>query len=145
MSARPEDGRRNLMKIRGVEDVDAEYQDIAEASRIANLVEHPWRNLLARRNLPQLVLAVLMPFFQIATGINSVLFYAPQIFQILGFGSNASLYSSVIVGATLCGSCFVGIYFVDRVGRMKLFYEGGTQMFICLVNLLFKLLLCYQN
>ncbi|KAL2642484.1 hypothetical protein R1flu_010071 [Riccia fluitans] len=130
-----EKGRVILQRIRGVEDVDKEFSDLLKASRIANQVEHPFRNLLQPRNRPQLVMAIFLPFFQIATGINSILFYAPQGFQTIGFGSNTALYSSIIIGAILSFSTLVGLILVDKVGRKKLFYIGGIQMFIMLVSL----------
>ncbi|THU66364.1 hypothetical protein C4D60_Mb05t13370 [Musa balbisiana] len=128
-----EKGRRVLEKIRGTSDVDAELQDMIEASEVANAVEHPFRNILERRNRPQLVMAIFMPMFQILTGINSILFYAPVLFQSLGFGGNASLYSSVMTGAVLASSTLVSIATVDRWGRRALLIGGGVQMIICQV------------
>ncbi|RRT48368.1 hypothetical protein B296_00023044 [Ensete ventricosum] len=127
------EGRRVLEKIRGTNDVDAEFQDMVEASELANSIEHPFRNILERRNRPQLVMAVLMPTFQILTGINSILFYAPVLFQSMGFGGNASLYSSVMTGAVLASSTLVSIATVDRWGRRALLIGGGLQMIVCQV------------
>lgn len=55
-----EEGKAVLKKIRGVENVEPEFNEIVEASRIAHEVKHPFRNLLMRRNRPQLVIAVLL-------------------------------------------------------------------------------------
>ncbi|KAH7675029.1 Sugar/inositol transporter protein [Dioscorea alata] len=128
-----EKGRRVLEKIRGTHDVDAEFQDMVEASELANSIKHPFRNIMERRNRPQLVMAVFMPTFQILTGINSILFYAPVLFQSMGFGNNASLYSSVMTGAVLASSTLVSIATVDRWGRKVLLIGGGIQMIICQV------------
>lgn len=128
-----EEGRRILEKIRGTSEVDAEFQDMVEASELANSIEHPFRNILEKRNRPQLVMAVVMPASQILTGINSILFYAPVLFQSMGFGGNASLYSSVLTGAVLALSTLVSIATVDRWGRRALLLGGGIQMIICQV------------
>jgi len=69
--------------------------------------------------------------FQILTGINSILFYAPVLFSSLGFGANASLYSSLITGGVLAASTLVSIATVDRWGRRPLLLSGGIQMMIC--------------
>ncbi|CAL9041545.1 sugar transport protein 7-like [Musa acuminata AAA Group] len=130
---RAEEGRRVLEKIRGTNDVDAELQDMVEASELANSIEHPFRNILERRNRPQLIMAILMPTFQILTGINSILFYAPVLFQSMGFGGNAALYSSVMTGAVLASSTLVSIATVDRWGRRPLLIGGGLQMIVCQV------------
>jgi hypothetical protein len=131
---RVEEGRRVLERIRGTADVDAEFTDMVEASELANTIEHPFRNILEPRNRPQLVMAVCMPAFQILTGINSILFYAPVLFQSMGFGGNASLYSSVLTGAVLFSSTLISIGTVDRLGRRKLLISGGIQMIVCQVR-----------
>ncbi|CAM9000932.1 unnamed protein product [Rhodiola kirilowii] len=128
-----EKGRRVLVKIRGTDDVNAEFQDMIEASEFANSIKHPFRNLLERRNRPQLVMAIFMPTFQILTGINSILFYAPVLFQSMGFGGHASLYSSALTGAVLCLSTLVSIATVDKWGRRALLIGGGIQMILCQV------------
>ncbi|PKA65522.1 Sugar transport protein 7 [Apostasia shenzhenica] len=129
----PDRGRDVLERIRGTGAVDAEFLDMVEASELANSIEHPFRNILERRNRSQLVMAICMPAFQILTGINSILFYAPVLFQSMGFGGNASLYSSVLTGAVLALSTLVSIATVDRLGRRVLLIAGGVQMIICQV------------
>ncbi|XP_050207493.1 sugar carrier protein A [Mercurialis annua] len=128
-----EKGRKVLEKIRGTNKVDAEFQDMLEASELANSIKHPFRNILEKRNRPQLVMAICMPAFQILTGINIILFYAPVLFQSMGFGSNAALYSSAVTGAVLCSSTFISIATVDKLGRRFLLISGGIQMIICQV------------
>ncbi|XP_022867067.1 sugar carrier protein A-like isoform X1 [Olea europaea var. sylvestris] len=128
-----EKGQNVLEKIRGTSDVHAELQDIIDASDLANSIKHPFRNILEKRNRPQLVMAIFMPTFQILTGINSILFYAPVLFQTMGFGGNASLYSSALTGAVLASSTFISIATVDRLGRRALLISGGIQMVVCQV------------
>lgn len=123
-------GRAILEKTRGTKNVDAEYEDMVDASELANTIKHPFRNILERRNRPQLVMAICMPMFQILTGINSILFYAPVLFGSLGFGAHASLYSSVLTGAVLVLSTLVSIATVDRWGRRPLLLGGGFQMIV---------------
>ena len=55
-----EEGKAVLKRIRGVDNVDPEFLEIVEASRVAKEVKHPFRNLLKRRNRPQLVIAIWM-------------------------------------------------------------------------------------
>ncbi|CAN6677118.1 unnamed protein product [Malus baccata var. baccata] len=125
-----EEGKAVLKRIRGVDNVDPEFLEIVEASRVAKEVKNPFQNLLKRRNRPQLVIAVMMQVFQQFTGINAVMFYAPVLFQTLGFKSDASLYSAVITGAVNVLSTVVSIYFVDKAGRRILLLEAGVQMFL---------------
>lgn len=130
---RHEEGKAVLRKIRGTDNIEPEYLELVEASRIAQQVKHPFKNLLKRRNRPQLVIAVALQIFQQFTGINAIMFYAPVLFNTLGFGSDASLYSAVITGAVNVLSTVVSIYSVDKVGRRMLLLEAGVQMFLAQV------------
>lgn len=62
------------------------------------------------------------------TGINSIMFYAPVIMSSVGFGANAALLNTVIIGAVNVLATVVSIVAVDRVGRKPLFMQGGAQM-----------------
>ncbi|KAJ9182087.1 hypothetical protein P3X46_006117 [Hevea brasiliensis] len=127
---RLEEGKSVLRKIRGTDNIEPEFLELVEASRIAKEVKHPFRNLVKRRNRPQLVIAVALQIFQQLTGINAIMFYAPVLFDTLGFGGDASLYSAVITGAVNVISTVVSIYSVDKVGRRMLLLEAGIQMFV---------------
>ncbi|KAA0061701.1 hypothetical protein IC582_009982 [Cucumis melo] len=127
---RLEEGKATLRKIRGTENVEPEFLELVEASRIAKEVKHPFRNLLKRRNQPQLIIAVALQIFQQLTGINAIMFYSPVLFSTLGFKNDAALYSAVITGAVNVVSTVVSIYSVDKLGRRILLLEAGVQMFI---------------
>ncbi|CAN6920652.1 unnamed protein product [Brassica oleracea] len=119
-----------LRKIRGVDNVEDEMDDLIAASEASKLVEHPWRNLLQRKYRPHLTMAILIPSFQQLTGINVIMFYAPVLFQTIGFGNEAALMSAVVTGLVNVGATVVSIYGVDKWGRRFLFLEGGLQMLI---------------
>lgn len=55
-----EEGKAVLRKIRGTQNIEAEYLDILEASNEAREIKHPFRNLLERKNRPPLVIAIAM-------------------------------------------------------------------------------------
>ncbi|CAH9141732.1 unnamed protein product [Cuscuta epithymum] len=78
-------------------------------------------------------MAIMIPFFQQFTGINVIMFYAPVLFNTIGFGDDASLMSAVVTGGVNVVATLVSIYYVDKLGRRFLFLEGGIQMFICQV------------
>ncbi|KAL6647231.1 hypothetical protein ACP70R_014668 [Stipagrostis hirtigluma subsp. patula] len=126
-----DEARRMLRRVRGTEDIGEEYADLVAASEEARQVRHPWRNILQRRYRAQLTMAVMIPFFQQLTGINVIMFYAPVLFDTLGFKSDASLMSAVITGLVNVFATLVSVFTVDRLGRRKLFLQGGTQMIIC--------------
>ncbi|KAJ9690285.1 hypothetical protein PVL29_012773 [Vitis rotundifolia] len=123
--------KTKLRRIRGVHDVEEEFNDLVVASEASKLVEHPWRNLLQRKYRPHLTMAILIPFFQQLTGINVIMFYGPVFFNTIGFADDASLMFAVITGGVNFLATIVSIYSVDKWGRRFLFLEGGTQMLIC--------------
>ncbi|XP_045821920.1 sugar transport protein 13-like, partial [Trifolium pratense] len=66
---RTEEGKAVLKKIRGIDNVEPEFLELVEASRIAKEVKHPFRNLLKRKNRPQLVISVAL---QVCTDIPAI-------------------------------------------------------------------------
>lgn len=124
-----EEGRRVLQRIRGVEDVNAEYDDIKYAVDTVQRTEEKWTTIFTRKYRPQLAICTLMPLFQQFTGINAIIFYAPQLFSSLGSGQDSALLSTIIIGAVNVVSTLVAVFLVDRVGRKPLLIEAGIQMF----------------
>ncbi|XLR16454.1 hypothetical protein S83_044392 [Arachis hypogaea] len=126
-----EKAKEELIKIRGTNDVDEEFKDLVAASEASKQVKHPWSSLLKSEYRPHLTMAIAIPFFQQLTGMNVITFYAPVLFKTIGFGGTASLMSAMITGDCNALATLVSIFTVDKVGRRKLFLEGGAQMFIC--------------
>ncbi|XVE64902.1 hypothetical protein DITRI_Ditri07aG0139200 [Diplodiscus trichospermus] len=120
-----------LKKIRGIDNVDEEFNDLANACEAAKSVERPWKDIVRRKYRPQLTFAILIPMFQQLTGMNVFVFYAPVLFKSMGFGANASLFSALITSIVNAFATLVSIFTVDKFGRRKLFLEGGYQMFVC--------------
>ncbi|XP_054786083.1 sugar transport protein 14-like [Prosopis cineraria] len=129
-----EEARRVLKRVRGTDNVEAEFQDLIDASKEAQAVKDPFRNLLKRKYRPQFVIGALcIPAFQQLTGNNSILFYAPVIFQTLGFGSSSSLISSLVSSSALIVGTLVSMALVDRFGRRGFFIEAGSEMIVYMV------------
>ncbi|WVZ62393.1 hypothetical protein U9M48_012149 [Paspalum notatum var. saurae] len=128
-----EAGRRTLEKIRGTKEVDAEFEEIRAACALAAALsaeEPPYRRLMRPESRPPLVIAVAMQVFQQFTGINALMFYAPVLFQTMGFATDGSLLSAVVTGGVNVVSTVVSIVLVDRVGRRKLLLEACAQMLV---------------
>jgi len=125
------DVARLLQRIRGAGvDVGDELDDIVAANADAAAGEGGGLRglLLERRYRPQLVMAVMIPFFQQVTGINAIAFYAPVLLRTIGMGESASLLSAVVTGVVGVASTFASMLAVDRFGRRMLFLAGGAQM-----------------
>ncbi|KAG8381550.1 hypothetical protein BUALT_Bualt06G0133300 [Buddleja alternifolia] len=126
----PQRAKKVLQKIRGTDDVQAELDDLIEASQASRAIKHPFRNLMQRKYRPQLVMSVAIPFFQQITGINVISFYAPLIFLTMGSGESASLLSATVTGVIGATFTLITVILVDKLGRRPLFHVGGLQMFI---------------
>ncbi|KAJ8764643.1 hypothetical protein K2173_006725 [Erythroxylum novogranatense] len=138
-NGKEEEGYAALKKIRGVSNVDDEFKQIKNACVVAQQVKNPFRSLMKRSSVPPLVIGILLQVFQQFTGINAIMFYAPVLFETVGFKNDASLLSSVITGTVNVLSTLVSIYAVDRIGRRKLLLQACIQMFICMITIGFLL------
>ena len=68
------------------------------------------------------------------TGINTIIFYAPQLFITLGASQRASLAATIVTGIVNHFATYVSLWAADVFGRRVLFIEGGIQMAIALVS-----------
>jgi MFS transporter, SP family, galactose:H+ symporter len=81
----------------------------------------PWPALLAPNLRPALIAGVGLAMFQQITGINTVIYFAPQIFQAAGLSSaSVSILATAGVGAVNVALTLVSMRLIDRVGRRVL-------------------------
>lgn len=70
--------------------------------------------------------------FQQFTGINAVLYYAPQIFQTFGFTSvTTDLLATGVTGIFQIVFTLPSVFFLDHFGRKKFLITGAIGMMIC--------------
>ncbi|MFH1878175.1 MAG: sugar porter family MFS transporter [Candidatus Omnitrophota bacterium] len=89
-----------------------------------------------------LLIGIGIMFFQQITGINTVIYYAPTIFQLAGFKSAASAIGATVgIGVVNVLMTVVAIRIIDRVGRKPLLYFGlaGMAFSLGLLGLAFKM------
>jgi len=87
-----------------------------------------WKLLFAKRMRLVVAIAFSIAFFQMASGINVVLFYAPKIFELAGFKANDTFLQSNIIGITMVLMTFVSMALIDRLGRKPLLAVGSAIM-----------------
>lgn len=85
-------------------------------------------------------LAFFVAFFNQWSGINFILYYAPEILQRAGLAAVDSLKNSIFIGGTNLIFTFVGLYLIDRLGRKTLLIVGslGYILSLSLVAYAFK-------
>ena len=114
-----EKAREVLLQI-GIPDVDLALHEIHE-SMISTSSEKIWRKSYS---VP-ILLAFLVAFFNQMSGINFILYYAPEILERAGFASRESLMSSVSIGLVNIVFTMLGMYLIDRLGRKTLLLWGS--------------------
>ncbi len=89
-------------------------------------------NIFSKKYSTPLLLAFLIAFFNQLSGINFVLYYAPEILEKAGFATADSLMSSILIGGVNLVFTMAGLYLIDRAGRRQLMYIGSFGYIISL-------------
>jgi len=92
------------------------------------------RELFAPGLRTALIIGMFLALFSQITGINAIIYYAPEIFKSVGFGTDSAMLQTVIIGITNTVFTFVAIKFIDQAGRRKLLLWGVSGMLVCLVG-----------
>ena len=82
-----------------------------------------------------LTIGLSVAILQQITGINSVFFYAPMIFEQSGIGTDASFLQAVLVGLVNLVFTVLAILTIDRLGRRPLLMFGLTGIAVCMLVL----------
>jgi SP family arabinose:H+ symporter-like MFS transporter len=80
-----------------------------------------------------LYLGFLIAFFNQLSGINFVLYYAPQILEQAGLGGSDSLFNSIAIGIVNLIFTLIGVRLIDRLGRRQLIIIGSIGYILSLV------------
>ncbi|RJP32309.1 MAG: MFS transporter [Candidatus Omnitrophota bacterium] len=75
-----------------------------------------------------LLIGVALAILQQVTGINTVLYYAPRIFEHAGYAQLDSLLMAVIVGVVNLLFTIVALWLIDKLGRKALLLIGSAGM-----------------
>lgn len=82
-----------------------------------------------------MTIGISVAILQQVTGINSVFFYAPMIFEQSGIGTDASFMQAVLVGVVNLVFTVVAILLIDKLGRRPLLGFGLGGIAICMLTL----------
>jgi len=81
-----------------------------------------------------MVLAFFVAFFNQLSGINFILYYAPEILELAGFATKESLFNSVFIGLTNIIFTFAGLLLIDKLGRKQLLIIGSLGYIVSLTG-----------
>jgi MFS family permease len=129
---REEEAWEVLTRVGGSEHANTEVAEIRatialESGSIGQLFQPGMKLVLA--------MGITLAVLQQITGINVFLYFAPKIFEKLGFGTNAALLEQAILGAVMLSFTIIAIWTVDRLGRKPLLLIGALGMGVFLVSM----------
>ena len=125
------DAAKKVMVQIGVENIDAEIAAVIESNQHETASGNA-ASFFSAKHSKIIWLAFLIAFFNQLSGINFILYYAPEILTKIGLGAKESLLNSIAIGGTNLIFTFVGLYLIDRLGRKTLMIIGSVGYIISL-------------
>ena len=119
----PEKAARDLKAIHESIEAEAELGGVS-----LRALFHPTMKLV-------LTIGISVGILQQITGINSVFFYSPMIFEQSGIGTNASFMQAVLVGLVNLVFTLVAMALIDKLGRRPLLGFGLTGIAVSMLTL----------
>ncbi|CAL1517917.1 sugar porter family MFS transporter [Chitinophaga sp. MM2321] len=83
---------------------------------------------------PLLWMGIIIAIFQQVTGINAILYYAPEIIKKTGVNNENALLQTIGIGIIMAMFTLVAIWLVDRAGRKILLQIGCAVMGLSLIG-----------
>lgn len=114
-----EQARSLLQRINPTADVEVELKAIKDS-----LVTKTKDTFFSGKFSKSIWLAFLLAFFNQASGINFVLYYAPRIFEQAGIAADNVLGASIPIGVVNFIFTLLGMYLIDKLGRKTLMIIG---------------------
>ncbi len=119
-----------LNKIRNIDYIEQEVNEIEESFKIK---QGGFKELLSKKMRPILIIGIVLGIMQQFTGINTIMYYGPYIFEKIGFtGDSARIFATFGMGVVNCIASIFVMFTVDRLGRKKLMIIG---MIIAMLSL----------
>lgn len=127
MRGRKDEARKVLQKLRGdAQEISKEISDIEEQLKTP---QRGWHLFQQNSNFRRSVgLGILLQVMQQLTGMNVVMYYAPRIFESMGYNTESQMWFTAIVGLVNVLATFIAIAFVDKLGRKPILYAGFVVM-----------------
>ncbi|XP_045160564.2 solute carrier family 2, facilitated glucose transporter member 10-like isoform X2 [Mercenaria mercenaria] len=136
LKKKEDDAMKVLKKLRGTNKVDSEISGIRVS--IASEKNKSCTDVCGSEDgmRGRMFIGIGLVFFQQFTGQPNVLYYAPTIFEEIGFHSNsAATLATVGLGIVKVVMTIIALICVDKFGRRKLLYVGATVMGISIFTL----------
>lgn len=126
LKGRVDEARASLRRLRDDHrHLDGELQEMVATARAETGRSVGYRALFEPYIRPALIVAVGLFFLQQLSGINAVIYYAPEIFHHAGFASDETrVLATVGIGTVNFATTIVAMFLIDRLGRRPLLILG---------------------
>jgi hypothetical protein len=136
MHGRDADALQVFGQVRGPEQAGAELAVVHDSLHSAAAEETvSLKELFQPAMKLVLTIGIAIAILQQITGINSVFFYAPMIFEQSGIGTDAAFMQAVVVGLVNLAFTVIAILLIDKLGRRPLLIFGLTGIAVCMLAL----------
>ncbi len=119
-----QEAAKKILAQMGVQDTDAEVSSIIASNKHSEAAGVKF-SFFDKKYRKVVYLAFMVAFFNQVSGINFILYYAPEILEKAGLAAKESLLNSIAIGGTNLIFTFVGLYLIDRIGRRTLLIIGS--------------------
>jgi hypothetical protein len=116
----------------GMSNIDEEIKLINESVQHEAHAGHESKSFFSSKYKTILWLTFLVAFFNQWSGINFILYYAPEILGRAGLAAKESLLNSIAIGGTNLLFTFAGLYLIDKLGRKTLLVIGSLGYIVSL-------------
>lgn len=137
MTGRLQEALALLERIGGTECAQAQITDIMTT---VHKEPHAWRGLLRPGIRRALAVSAGLAILIHVSGINTIVDYAPAIFQSAGWKVDGALAATFVVGVTELLFTIVSLGIIDRYGRKPLYIVGSFGMALSLLALVIVVL-----
>ncbi|HEY4334744.1 MAG TPA: sugar porter family MFS transporter, partial [Puia sp.] len=120
-----------LTRINGPQAASAELTAIDDSFQTTD--DGSLRQLLRPAMRVALIIGLVLPFLSQLSGITTVMYYAPAIFEKAGLASGSAFGSAAVIGFFNMVFTFVAIWKVDKWGRKPLLIVGFSALAVALL------------
>jgi MFS transporter, SP family, arabinose:H+ symporter len=121
-----------LERIGGTESAEQELNAVREHRDEKTVSSN---DLFLPQNRRVMMVGLLLAFLVQASGINTIVDYAPIILRSAGNGIDLAMFQTFVIGFIFFSFTFVAVFTVDRIGRRPLYIIGSAGMTISLALL----------
>lgn len=124
LALKKKDHAKALEVLRAIEPETAE-QKLKEIEADITPAKQKKGGLFSKKYSRPIMLAFLLAFFNQLSGINFILYYAPELLDKAGFAAEESLFSAISIGGINLIFTILGMILIDKLGRKQLMYIGS--------------------